>query len=253
MEDPRNIAATAGGPTRVERSANIKAVVNAINFGMFDREVTQDQGLFTSLQGEDLQGMITDMLTLQDDKVWNGAAASLVAADEDYCGLLTQITRTATVANSVTIAATIRTEVAKLAAFKDYDVKPSAIYMNPMTIDIMEQEEIALGDKEKQYEVEVLPGIRVKGVMTVMGVLPVIADPFLAVIDDGSGHDLHKIAVVSENLLERRYIGSPVPRVFQLGRQGDLVERYVGVQFDTFIAKAAAKGHVVITKSVNRA
>ena len=52
--DPRNIVATVGSPTRVERSVPMKALVSQINYNLFDLEVGQQQSQFAFLQAKDL-------------------------------------------------------------------------------------------------------------------------------------------------------------------------------------------------------
>src|SRR5437588_12867776 len=52
--DPRNIVATVGTPTRVERSVPLKAMVAQINYNLFDMEVGAQQSQFAFLQAKDL-------------------------------------------------------------------------------------------------------------------------------------------------------------------------------------------------------
>src|SRR3954451_17886499 len=47
FSDPRTIAYSPVGPTRPERVLYIKAMVNGSNFGLFDVQVTQQQGQFS--------------------------------------------------------------------------------------------------------------------------------------------------------------------------------------------------------------
>jgi len=250
--DPRALThAMNSTPNRVERSANIRALVNGITFSKFDIEVTEDQGLFNDLQAEDLQEMITDMGRLQDELLWTGAAANLLdGTSAEYCGLLTQISRTGLVGD-VRMTQAIKSEVAAMAAVKGYDVRPTAVYMNPLTLDMLENEELAANDKTKWYDVEVVAGIKVKGIMTAVGILPLIADPFLPIADGGTTND-HKIVIASEGLLERHYVKSEVPRLYQMGTTADLAQRFVAVQFDTVIAKGAGYAHAVLTKKVTK-
>lgn len=249
--NPRSIThAMDTVPNRIEKSANIRALVNGITFTKFDVEVTQDQGLYTELQAVDLQEMIIDMGRKQDAAIWTGAATSLTdGASAEYCGLLTQITKTGTIGNTTRIIKAIKTAVAELLASKDYEVKPTAIYLNPMTLDLIENEELDATDKQKWYEVEVVAGIKLRGVMTAAGILPLIPDPFMPIADGGTTND-HRIVIVSEDLLERHYVKSEMPRLYQLGEVVDLSQRFVAVQFDTVIAKAAGYAHAVLTKKV---
>lgn len=250
--DPRNLTHLLNStPTRVERAANIKGMMNGIQFGLFDRKVTKQQGKFENLMSEDMQDMVMDLIRLQDRKFWTGAAANLMAASAEYCGVLTQIQRTATipVGSTVRISQAIKTEVAKLAALVEYDVKPSIIFMNPMTLDILENEELNAEDKVKFYDVEVVSGIKVIGIMTAAGILPIVCDPYIPVEDATTKYN-HKIVVATEDLIERQYVDTEIPEIHVLGTEISLAQKIVAVQFDTIIVKGADYGHVVITKEV---
>lgn len=224
---------------RVEHSANIKALVDGITFTRFDVEVTQSQGLFNDLQGQDLNEMVTDVLAKQDQAVWDGAATSLLdATSTEYCNIFTQITKTGTIAATARITSKIRSAVAELMANKQYTPRPSAIYINPLDLATLEEQEEEASDKIKVYDVEVLPGIVIKGIMTAAGVLPLITDVFCT---------KGKVVITDESLLERQYITSSAPRVFQMGTQKDLANRFIAILFDTFIVKGGSYGHMVLT------
>ena len=238
--DPRKIDhALDTQVERVEHSALIKAMVDGITFGKFDREVTQQQGLFGDLQAQDLSEVVSDMLDAQDRAIWNGKAKSLMDSEShEYCSLLTQITKTATIAKDARLTDAIMQGVAMLMYNKKYSVRPTAIYMNPMDKARLDAQELAEKDKTKIYDVEILPGIKINGIMTVAGVLPIITDIYCPI---------GKIAIVDEALLERQYIASATPRMYQLGTEKDLATRYIAVLFDTFIVRGGSYGHMVIT------
>jgi hypothetical protein len=250
--DPRNLSTTYGAPTRVERSAFIKAITSGIKFGFFDMEVAGINGQF-NLKADDLKDLVEDVLTIQDNKVWTGSDTSLTAPTTlEYMGLLKQITQTGTISASTKISTAIRSEVARLAANTAYDVKPSAIYMNPLTIDIMEQEEEKDNNTRKNYTVEIVPGVSVSGIMTCMGVLPVIPDCSLALdTTTTAGSTIHKIAILTESLIYRYYVGSPNVRVFEWNNENEaLGSKYMALQFDTVVAKGANYAHTILTKTV---
>lgn len=252
FQDPHALTANKYNVKRIERSAFIKAITNEIEFSHFDREVGAQQGIYTGLTLEDVQDMVTDVLTLQDEKVWTGNDTDLTANGSlEYVGLLNQLKQTSVIAEGVRITTAIRSEVAKLSDRKDYDVKPSLIVVNPITYDLIEQEEEEKANTTKQYTVEITAGIKVRGVMTAMGVLPIVADPYLPLLDAGAGKKTHRIAILSENLLTRYYVGSPIPRIFEF-KQGDesLVDKYMALQYDCIVAKGAEYAHVILTKTV---
>lgn len=238
--DPRNIDHALNTEIqRVERSAYIKAMVDGITFGKFDYEVTQQQGLFGDLQAQDLSEVVTDMLDAQDRNVWEGTATSLMdSTNKEYCSILTQITKSGTIARDARLTAAIADAVAVLMYNKQYKVTPTAIYMNPLDKARLDNQEKEATDKTKFYDVEVLPGIKIDGIMTSAGILPIITDIYCPA---------GKIAIVDENLLERQYITSASPRLYQLGTEKDLATRFIAILFDTFIVRGGSYGHMVLT------
>lgn len=238
--DPRNIDHALNTEIqRVERSAYIKAMVDGITFGKFDYEVTQQQGLFGDLQAQDLSEVVTDMLDAQDRNVWEGTATSLMdSTNKEYCSILTQITKSGTIARDARLTAAIADAVAVLMYNKQYKVTPTAIYMNPLDKARLDNQEKEATDKTKFYDVEVIPGIKIDGIMTSAGILPIITDIYCPA---------GKIAIVDENLLERQYITSASPRLYQLGTEKDLATRFIAILFDTFIVRGGSYGHMVLT------
>ena len=231
---------------RVERSAYIKALVDGITFTLFDREVTQQQRLFGDLQAQDLAEVVTDMLDAQDRAVWTGTADSLMdSTKKDYCSLITQITKTGTIASDARLTQAIMDSVAILIYNKQYVATPTAIYMNPLDKARLDNQEMDAKDKIKPYDVEILPGIIVPAIMTAAGRLPIITDIYCPV---------GKIAILDEHLLERQYVTTPNPRLYQIGggenikdQTHDLATRYIAILFDTFIVRAPSYGHMILT------
>lgn len=238
--DPRNIDHNLDTKVeRVSRSALIKAMVDGISFGLFDHEVTTQQGLFGDLQAQDLSEVITDMLDAQDKAVWTGEATSLMDdTHKDYCSILTQITNTGVIAPGTRLVKGIMDNVSELMSNTKYKATPTAVYMNPLTKAKLDSQELDDRDKVKTYDVEVVPGIKIDGIMTAAGILPLISDVYCPE---------NKIVITDESLLERQYVTSDVPRLFQLGTEKDLASRYIAVLFDTFIVRGADYGHMVVT------
>jgi len=75
--DPRNIVATVGAPTRVERSVPLKALVSQINYNLFDIEVGSQQSQFAFLQAKDLADSVEGLLRTHDVAQLNGNETSL--------------------------------------------------------------------------------------------------------------------------------------------------------------------------------
>ena len=239
--DPRNIDhALDTQIDRIEHSAYIKAMVDGITFGLFDREVYQQQGSkFGDLQAQDLSEVISDMLDAQDRNVWTGTATDLMdSTNPDYCSLTTQITNTGNVGAEERLTKAIIQNVAELMYNKQYAVHPTAIYMNPLMKARLDAQEMDEKDKVKTYDVEVLPGIKINGIMTAAGILPIITDIYCP---EG------KIVILDENQLERQYVTSAAPRLYQLGTEKNLATRYIAILFDTFIVRAGSYGHRVLT------
>lgn len=233
---------------RVERSAYIKAMVDGITFTLFDYEVTQQQGLFGNLQAQDLAEVVSDMLDAQDRAVWTGTADSLMdSTKKDYCSLITQITKTGTISADARLTQAIMDGVAVLMYNKQYKATPTAVYMNPLDKARLDNQEMDAKDKIKTYDVEILPGIVIQGIMTAAGRLPIITDIYCPV---------GKIAILDESLLERQYVTTPNPRLYQIGggenikdQTHDLATRYIAILFDTFIVRAPSYGHMILTIS----
>src|SRR5579864_7926176 len=77
--DPRNIVATVGTPSRVERSVPLKALVSQINYNLFDLEVGAQQSQFAFLQAKDLADTVEGLMRTHDVALWNGNDTSLSA------------------------------------------------------------------------------------------------------------------------------------------------------------------------------
>jgi hypothetical protein len=70
--DPRNIAPSATGPTRIENAVFIKALTAQTNLSLFDVDVTRQQGQFAYLESKDIEDAVNAIVRLQAAAVWNG-------------------------------------------------------------------------------------------------------------------------------------------------------------------------------------
>ncbi len=133
--DPRNIVATAGSPTRVERSVPLKALVSQINYNLFDMEVGSQQSQFAFLQAKDLADAVEGLMRTHDVALWNGTDTSLgTPTTVQYFGAIGQIVaggNTHTVATTESIVDGIKGVVAGMVANSSFEVRPTAIYANP--------------------------------------------------------------------------------------------------------------------------
>jgi hypothetical protein len=254
--DPRNLAATASGPTRVERAAFIKASVAQSNLSLFDRDVTEQQGQFASLQAKDVEDIITAIIVLRAHMFWNGTDTSLlVPTTLQWVGALEQITQQATIPFGSSIIDGLKTMVATMMSNQTFKPKPTGIYLNPLLIDKIEKEAKASHIELKTKDV--VAGISVKYLATQAGDLPLIPDPYMPTdstgkygfSNPGSGFNNYYAAIVTEPMLEIAYIGKGTdgkPRIFQLGLTGNLAGQFVGVQFDALIVKGYSYAHAVV-------
>ena len=255
--DPRNIAATSSGPTRQERGAFIKAVAAQTNFGLFDKEVTEQQGRFAAVMAKDINDILVSVQKKSAQMIWNGSDTSMtIPTTPEYMGLLAQITQQATIALGSSIIDGIKTLVATMISNVNYDIMPSALYMNAILADLIDQEAKAAHLNLK--EVDVVAGIKVTALSTQAGLLPIIQDPYIPADATGQfgfaapgvGNSNYFCVVVMESMIERPVISgsshNPNPRLFQLGLIGNLSGQFVGLKFDTVIAKGPSYAHAVV-------
>ena len=249
--NPRTLAPVqTNAPTRVEKLAKLKAVSNRITYGLFDTELTKN-GTFSYVLEKDMKDMLTDMILLCNDNIWSGNDTSYGTPTQlGYFGLLTAITNTGSVASGQTISKAIKAQVATMMARTDLNVLPTAVYMNPLTVDYMENEENMQTDKIKFYDVEVTPGTTVSGIMTAAGILPIVPDNRIPVTDTGSAY-AHKIVLLDEQKVVRHYLaGYGEPVVFKLGTVESLITDYVAVLFDNVVCQFPDVAHCILTKTV---
>src|SRR6202012_820242 len=163
-----------------------------------------------------------------------------------YMGASAQI---AAGGNSVTVSAamkivdTIKSTVAQMVASNGYHVRPTAIYANPVLLDLIDQE------MKAEYNVvlntdQITGGVRVKTLSPQAGDLPLIPDWSLGYTGTpGSGSAVLPAYIVTEDLIEYHWLGDPNPRIFQLGMPGSLASQYVVVKFGAPVVKGANYAH----------
>jgi hypothetical protein len=130
-----------------------------------------------------------------------------------------------------------------MVALNGYHVRPTAIYANPVLLDLI--------DREMKTEFNVVlntgpitGGISVKMLSTQAGDLPLIPDWSLGYTGTpGSGTAVLPAYIVTEDLIEYHWLGDPAPRVFQLGLPNSLTYQYVAVKFGAVVVKGANYAH----------
>jgi len=257
--DPRNLSATTTGPTRVERPAFIKAVTAQSNLSLFDKDVTEQQGLFASVVAKDVDDIISAVELKRASMFWMGTDTSMSAPTTlEWMGGLSQVTQQFTVANGASIIDGLKTAVATMVANSTYVVRPTAIYLNPLLADLIDQE--AKASRITLDEMEVVAGVTVAAISTQVGKLPLIGDPFMPTTPAATaqygfsatptGIKGYYASILMESEIEMPYISgkedNPNPRLFQLGLTGNLSGQFVGVKFDSCVFKGAAYAHATV-------
>ncbi len=143
--NPRSIMPTVVSPTRVERSVPLKAIVAQINYNLFDMELGEQQKQFAYLQAKDLVDTVSGVMVAHDVALWNGNDTSLSApTTTQYMGAIGADRggrqhddhRTTT----MKIVDGIKSAVAQMVANNGYHVRPTAIYANPVLLDLIDRE-----------------------------------------------------------------------------------------------------------------
>ncbi|MFS2114319.1 hypothetical protein [Herbaspirillum frisingense] len=256
--DPRNISASATGPTRLERPVFIKATVAQSNLSLFDKDVTEQQGQFAAVVAKDVDDIISGIEVQRASMVWAGNDTSLVApTTTQWMGGLSQILQQFTVTPGASIIDGLKSAVAAMVANANYVVKPTAIYLNPLLADYIDQE--AKASRITLDSVEVVAGVTVAAISTQVGKLPLIGDPYVPTTPAStaaygfsatpSGNKGYYAVIMTEDMVEIPVISgsdfNPNPRLFQLGLTGNLAGQFVGVKFDALVFKGASYAHAV--------
>jgi hypothetical protein len=248
--DPRNIVATVGTPTRLERSVPLKALVSQINYNLFDVEVGAQQSQFAYLQAKDLADSVDGLMRTHDVALWAGNDTSLSTPTTlQYFGASGQILAGGNVSNVAvgqSITDNIKTTIANMVANSSFAVRPSAVYANPVLCDLIDQEMKTMFNVVLNT-IEVTSGVRVKALSTQAGEIPIIPDWALAYTGTvGSGTANLPAYIVSEDMIEYHWLTDANPRVFQLGLPGSLAAQNVIVKFGAIVVKGASYAHYKI-------
>ena len=245
--DPRNIAPTVQTPNRAERSVPLKALVSQINYNLFNLEVGSQQSQFAYLQAKDLADAIDGVMHTHDVALWNGNDTSLSTPTTlQYFGAIGQIEaggNTTTIGTSASIVDGLKSTVAQMVSNSSYAVKPTAIYANPVLLDLIDRE-MKTDYNVVLNTVEITGGFRVKALSTQAGDLPLIPEWAIGYTGTpGSGTAVLPAYIVSEDMIEYHWLTDPNPRVFQLGLPSSLASQNVVVKFGGVVVKGASYAH----------
>ncbi len=252
--DPRNIVPPVVSPTRVERSVPLKALVAQINYNLFDLELGKQQSQFAYLQAKDLADTVDGVLRTHDVALWNGSDTSLSSpTTAQYFGAASQIAaggNSVSIPTSESIVDGLKSTIAQMLANSSFGVRPTAIYANPVLLDLIDRE------MKAEYNVVLTTkpiegGLTVKTLSTQAGDIPLIPEWTLPYTGTpGSGSAVLPAYIVTEDLIEYHWLGDATPRVFQLGVPGSLASQYVVVKFGGVVVKGANYAHYQVL--VNR-
>ncbi len=252
--DPRNIQPTLQAPTRVERSVPLKALVSQINYNLFDMEVGTQQSQFAYLQAKDLADAVDGILRTHDVALWNGNDTSLsTPTTAQYFGAIGQIEaggNSTTIATTASIVDGLKSTIAQMVSSSSYEVRPTAIYANPVLLDLIDRE------MKAEFNVvlstaQITGGITVKTLSTQAGELPLIPEWALSYTGTpGSGTAVLPAYIVSEDMIEYHWLTDSNPRVFRLGLPNSLLTESVVVKFGGVVVKGASYAHYEV--KVNR-
>ncbi len=252
--DPRNIAPTLQAPTRLERTVPLKALVSQINYNLFDMEVGTQQSQFAYLQAKDLADAVDGLLRTHDVALWNGSDTSLsTPTTAQYFGAIGQIEaggNTVTIGTTASIVDGLKSTIAQMVSSSSFDARPTAIYANPVLLDLIDREMKAEFNVVLST-VQITVGLTEKALSTQAGELPLIPEwalPYTGI--PGSGTAVLPAYIVTEDLIEYHWLTDPNPRIFKLGLPNTLMTQSVVVKFGGMVVKGANYAHYEVL--VNR-
>src|SRR5208283_3492197 len=245
--DPRTIVPMQVSPTRVERSVPLKCRVSQINYNLFDMEVGTQQSQFAYLQAKDLADSVDGLLRTHDVALWNGNDTSLSnPTTPQYFGAIGQIEaggNTVTIGTTASIVDGLKSTIADMVSSSSFDVRPTAIYANPVLLDLIDREMKAEFNVVLST-VRITGGLTVKALSTQAGELPLIPEwalPYTGI--PGSGSAVLPAYIVTEDLIEYHWLTEPNPRIFKLGLPSTLMTQSVVVKFGGIVVKGANYAH----------
>ena len=122
----------------------LKAIVAQINYNLFDIELGDQQKQFAYLQAKDLVDTVSGVMVTHDVALWNGNDTSLSSpTTTQYMGAIGQIVGRRQHNDhrhvDASIVDGIKSAVAQMVANNGYHVRPTAIYANPVLLDLIDR------------------------------------------------------------------------------------------------------------------
>ena len=129
-----------------------------------------------------------------------------------------------------------------MVASSSFDVRPTAIYANPVLLDLIDRE------MKAEFNVvlstaQITGGLTVKMLSTQAGDLPLIPEWAIGYTGTGGAGSVLPAYIVSEDLIEYHWLTDPNPRVFALGLPSTLMTQSVVVKFGAVVVKGANYAH----------
>ena len=221
--------------------------MSQINYNLFDLEVGTQQSQFAYLQAKDLADSVEGLLRTHDVALWNGNDTSLsTPATPQYFGVIGQIEaggNSAAIGATASIVDGLKSTIAEMVSSSSFEVRPTAIYANPVLLDLIDRE------MKAEYNVvmsttQIMGGLTVKTLSTQAGDLPLIPEWALPYTGTpGSGSAVLPAYIVTEDLIEYHWLTDPNPRVFKLGLPSSLMTQSVVVKFGAPVVKGASYAH----------
>ena len=186
------------------------------------------------------------LLRTHDVALWNGTDTSLSnPTTPQYFGAIGQIEaggNSATIAAGASIVDGLKSIVAQMVSSSSYEVRPTAIYANPVLLDLIDRE------MKAEFNVvlstaQVAGGITVKTLSTQAGELPLIPEWTLPYTGTGGSGSVLPAYIVTEDMIEYHWLTNPNPRVFTLGLPNSLMTQSVVVKFGGVVVKGASYAH----------
>lgn len=184
----------------------VKAVSGTLIFEHFARSMQRQQGQpWEDTVAEETADLITGCYRFLDRKLHDGDAS--LAGNLEFNGIRRLIpasghifTCDVTGASPQSVVGRIDAIVTRAAANPDVLRRPSAIYCSSNGANIIRDE---VGQQLFYHNlIEITPGFQVAGVMTSIGMLPLITSPYLTDDDGGAGTDTIRMYIVDESGLE---------------------------------------------------
>jgi len=244
---------------RVPKSAMIKCITSKFSFPFFNTLVSRQQGVLPDFVLKDIEDWAWSFKRFVNKKLYYGTDTDLATPTTlEYMGIMTQLTNTPVrtkAETTVNITDILSTEIAKMESDTvniTGQAADLAFFMNPVTMNMWVQQEKSLSSNFRIETATVIPGFDIPAIRTAKGLIPVVSDPFIDIADNtANGSYDHPILLLNKRLIERRYVGTADPMVFDYNMGNDqLSSDKLAVLFDNVIVRNAANGHLKVNYQV---